>query len=75
METAGSQLPKLPNLDQEDIKAVRSFLPGKVLGRTAALLALLGLALAYAGVAERGLRALGIDLTHLIHGVEPARAS
>jgi hypothetical protein len=26
--------PKLLELDKEDVKAVRSFLPGKVLGRT-----------------------------------------
>jgi Leucine-rich repeat (LRR) protein len=31
---------KLPKIDDEALKAVRSFLPGKVLGRTAALLAL-----------------------------------
>ena len=31
-------LPELPQLDPEDVKAVRSFLPGKLLGRTAAVL-------------------------------------
>jgi formylglycine-generating enzyme required for sulfatase activity len=30
----------LPELDKEDVKAVRSFLPGKLVGRTTALLAL-----------------------------------
>jgi Leucine-rich repeat (LRR) protein len=38
--TGASGLPKLPELDKEDLKAVRSFLPGKVLSRTTALLAL-----------------------------------
>jgi Leucine-rich repeat (LRR) protein len=33
-------LPKLPELDNDDLKAVRSFLPGKILSRTTALLAL-----------------------------------
>jgi hypothetical protein len=32
--------PKLLELDKEHVNAVRSFLPGKILGRTAALLAL-----------------------------------
>jgi len=32
--------PKLLELDKEDVNAVRSFLPGKILGRTVALLAL-----------------------------------
>jgi hypothetical protein len=41
--------PKLLELDKEDVKAVRSFLPGKVLGRTAALLALVVLVLGFAG--------------------------
>jgi len=40
MQAAGFQLPKLPELDTEDIKAVRGFLPGKLLSRSAALLAL-----------------------------------
>jgi hypothetical protein len=34
------EIPKLPQLDQEDVKAVRSFLPGKLLGRLAAFLSL-----------------------------------
>jgi hypothetical protein len=31
---------KLPQLPEEDVKAIRSFLPGKLLGRTAAILSL-----------------------------------
>jgi hypothetical protein len=38
--SAATGLPKLPELDKDDLKAVRSFLPGKVLSRTTALLAL-----------------------------------
>jgi len=37
-ESLGFPLPELPQLDPEDVKAVRSFLPGKLLGRTAAVL-------------------------------------
>jgi Leucine-rich repeat (LRR) protein len=47
--TAAAATPKLLELDKEDVKAVRSFLPGKVLGRTAALLALVVLVLGFAG--------------------------
>jgi len=46
---AAAATPKLLELDSEDVKAVRSFLPGKVLGRTAALLALGVLMLGFAG--------------------------
>jgi hypothetical protein len=42
MQAVGTQLPKL---DKEDIKAVRSFLPGKLLSRTAAFLSLIVLVL------------------------------
>jgi hypothetical protein len=38
--TAVTGSTKLLELDKKDVEAVRSFLPGKVLGRTAALLAL-----------------------------------
>jgi hypothetical protein len=38
--TAAAVSPKLLELDKEAVNAVRSFLPGKILGRTAALLAL-----------------------------------
>jgi hypothetical protein len=41
--------PKLLELDKKDVEAVRSFLPGKVLGRTGALLALVVLVLGFAG--------------------------
>ena len=49
---------KLPEIPTEDLKAIRGFLPGKLLGRTAALLSL----------------ALSLTLAHLeyfgpIHGV------
>jgi hypothetical protein len=60
---AADGLPKLPGLDKEDLKAVRSFLPGKVLGRTAALLALVVLVLGFAGSLDLGLeRFLGFPL-------------
>ena len=59
--TAGS--PKLLELDKADVQAVRSFLPGKVLGRTAALLALVVLVLGFAGTVDVGLeRFLGFRL-------------
>jgi len=55
--------PKLLELDKEDVKAVRSFLPGKVLGRTAALLALGVLCLVFAGTFDVALeRFLGFAL-------------
>jgi formylglycine-generating enzyme required for sulfatase activity len=42
-------IPKLPRLDPKDVKAIRSFLPGKLLGRTAAFLSLVsGIALVVA---------------------------
>jgi hypothetical protein len=40
-EALGISLPKLPELDSEDVKAIRGSLLGKVLSRAAALLALL----------------------------------
>ncbi len=62
-ETAGLQLPRLPQLDRRDIEAVRNFLPGKVLGRTAALLSLLLLVLGLAGSVDWMLeQRLGIHL-------------
>lgn len=64
MHAVGIRLPKLPELDKEDIKAVRSFLPGELLSRTAALLALMVLALGFAGLADQGLkRLLDVDLS------------
>ena len=47
--TVAAGSPKLLELDKKDVEAVRSFLPGKVLGRTAALLALVLLVLGFAG--------------------------
>ena len=38
--TVAAVSPKLLELDKEDVNAIRSFLPGRILGRTAALLAL-----------------------------------
>jgi hypothetical protein len=59
----GLELPKLPVIDKADIEAVRSFLPGKLLGRTAALLALVLLVLTSIGRVDEGLKKfLGIDL-------------
>jgi hypothetical protein len=39
-ESLKLEIPKLPQLDKEDVKAIRSFLPGKLLVRTAAFLSL-----------------------------------
>ncbi len=41
------EIPKLLPLDTKDVKAVRSFLPGKLLGRTAAFLSLVLLVLGF----------------------------
>jgi hypothetical protein len=61
--TAAAATQKLLELDKEDVKAVRSFLPGKVLGRTAALLALVVLVLGFAGSLDVGLeKFLGFPL-------------
>jgi hypothetical protein len=46
--------PKLLTLDKADIRAIRSFLPGKLLGRTAALLALVVLVLGFATSVDVG---------------------
>jgi Leucine-rich repeat (LRR) protein len=53
--TAANEAPKLLTLDKADIRAIRSFLPGKVLGRTAALLALVVLVLGFATSVDVGL--------------------
>jgi hypothetical protein len=45
----GFDVSKLPPIDKADIEAVRSFLPGKLLGRTAALLSLVLLVVIWAG--------------------------
>jgi hypothetical protein len=61
--TVAAGSPKLLELDKRDVEAVRSFLPGKVLGRTAALLALVVLVLGFAGSLNVGLeRFLGFPL-------------
>jgi hypothetical protein len=60
---AGLQLPQLPQLDKRDIEAVRNFLPGKVLGRTAALLSLVLLVLGFVGAVDWMLEQhLGVNL-------------
>jgi hypothetical protein len=52
--TLAQESPKLLTLDKADVKAIRSFLPGKVLGRTAALLALVVLVLGFATSVDVG---------------------
>lgn len=47
---AAFDLSQLPPIDKADLQAVHSFLPGKLLGRAAALLSLVLLVLAWAGV-------------------------
>jgi hypothetical protein len=62
-ETPKFELPKLPQLDKEDVESVRSFLPGKLLSRTAALLSLVSLVVGFAIVFKFGLhRLLDFDL-------------
>ena len=64
MQALSIPVPKLPELDKDDIKAVRSFLPGKLLSRGAALLALAVLVLSFAGLVDQGLkRLLDVDLS------------
>jgi hypothetical protein len=61
--TLAQEPPKPLTLDKADVRAIRSFLPGKVLGRTAALLALVVLVLGFAGSVDVGLqRILGFPL-------------
>ncbi len=63
-EAFGIRIPKLPELNREDIKAVRAFLPGKLLGRTAALLSLALVVLGFAVPLDVSLKqGLGIDLS------------
>jgi hypothetical protein len=63
-EALGLHLPKLPELDKEDVKAVRSFLPGKLLGRIAALLSLVLLVVGFAILVDRELTVLlPVDLS------------
>jgi hypothetical protein len=49
------EIPKLPELDKEDVKAIRSFLPGKLLGRTAAFLSLVALVLGFVLIIKVGI--------------------
>jgi Leucine-rich repeat (LRR) protein len=57
------ELPKLPQLSEDDVKAVRGFLPGKLLGRTAAILSLVLLVLGFSGAVGKGLQyVFNIDL-------------
>ena len=63
-ENLGVHLPKLPRLDKEDLKAVRSSVPGKLLVRAAGLLWVALLVLGYAGAVDRFLKRLfGVDLS------------
>jgi hypothetical protein len=64
MDAVGIRLPKLPELDKKDIKAVRSFLPGKLLSRAGAFLALAVIALGLGGLAKQELKQLlDVDLS------------
>ena len=54
-ETSSFELPKLPQLSEDDVKAVRSFLPGKLLGRTAAFLSLVLLVLGFSAAVGAGI--------------------
>jgi hypothetical protein len=56
LQAAGIRFPKLPELDKEDVRAVRSFLPGKLLSRSAALLALSAVVFAFASLVDQGLK-------------------
>ena len=61
--TLAPESPKLLTLDKADVRAIRSFLPGKVLSRTAALLALVVLVLGFATSVDVGVeRFLGFPL-------------
>jgi hypothetical protein len=59
------KIPKLPELDKDDLKAIRSFLPGKLLGRTAALLSLVVLLICVAAAANASLHRFP-DLEHIL---------
>lgn len=65
MQAVDIQFPRLPALDKADVKAVRSFLPGKALGRLAAVLAVVAPVLLFAGVVDRGLKQLDVDLSSM----------
>jgi len=55
MSSPTIELPKLPKPDKDDIRAIRSFLPGKLLGRTAVLLSLLLLVLSFVAAVSAGI--------------------
>jgi hypothetical protein len=57
----GATLPRVPALDGAAIRAVRNSLSGKLLGRTAAILAAVVLVLGFAELAKT--RMVNLDLT------------
>jgi hypothetical protein len=59
----GAALPKVPALDAAAVKAVRNSLPGKLLGRTAAMLAAAVLVLGFAELAKTRMVNLGLALS------------
>jgi hypothetical protein len=59
-EALGISLPKLPD---EDVKAIRAFFLGKVLSRTAALLSLVLLVLAFTQAVDLGFRQLNLQVS------------
>src|SRR4051812_4766648 len=61
MATSSIGLPKLPELDREDLKSVRAFLPGKLLGRASALLALSIPLLASGTAVDQALQYFGVE--------------
>ncbi|MBV8400330.1 MAG: ATP-binding protein, partial [Acetobacteraceae bacterium] len=61
-EASGFSLPKPPGLAEEDVRAIRGFRPGKLLGRTAVVLSLALLVLGSAAVVDQGLKGL-LDAT------------
>ena len=69
-QSLGIALPKLPEIPKEDIEAVRRFFPGKLLGRTAALLSLVLLVIGLTAVRGMGLTRLGVPLSlWLLHAL------
>ena len=69
-EKSNFELPKLPQLNEEDVKAVRSFLPGKLLGRTAAILSLVPLILGFLGLVGGGTKyVFKVDLPWWGYGI------
>jgi hypothetical protein len=56
-------LPRIPGLDAAAVKAVRNSLPGKLLGRTAAILATIALVLGFAELTTGRMENLGLVLS------------